>query len=118
MACNRRYLRPRYGFWAATLALACPALACPALAGAATPAPGPPIVRIGAAYVAKQLCSCLFVAQRAETPCRAEFKPEIDTFTVVIDRTGMPGGGRVTASVGPVVAEATYAAPFGCVIAK
>ena len=118
MACNRRYGRPRFGLWAGALALAFPALACPALAGAATPAPAPPIVLIGAAYIAKQLCSCLFVAQRAETPCRAEFKPEIDSFTVVVDRTGQPESGGVTASVGPVVAQATYAAPFGCVIAK
>ena len=93
-------------------------LAFPALAGAATPSPPPAIVQIGSAYIAKQVCSCVFVAQRAEASCRAEFKPEIDSFTVVIDRGAPAAAGRVTASLGPVVAEATFSAPFGCVITR
>jgi hypothetical protein len=94
-------------------------MTCPALAGAATPAPTPPIVQIGSAYIAKQVCSCIFVAQRSEGDCRAEFKPEIDNFAVVIDHHAVGAvAGKATASLGPVVAEATFSAPFGCVIAK
>lgn len=93
-------------------------LAGPALVGAAAPAPAPPIVRIGSAYIAKQLCSCLFVIGRAEASCRAEFKPDIDPFTVVIDRAGLPARAKVTAGLGPVLGEATFSRGFGCVVAK
>ncbi|MDQ2860000.1 MAG: hypothetical protein M3T55_04580 [Pseudomonadota bacterium] len=93
-------------------------LAGPMLVGAAAPAPPPPIVVIGAAYIAKQVCSCLFVVGRSEASCRAEFKPDIDPFTVAIDRAGLPASGKVTASLGPVVGEATYASRFGCVVAR
>lgn len=91
-------------------------LAGPGLAGAATPAP--PIVQIGSAYIAKQLCSCLFVVGRGEASCRAEFKPDIDPFTVVVDRAALPARARVTASLGPVTGEATFSPGFGCVVAR
>ncbi|MEO8926368.1 MAG: hypothetical protein ABI306_04315 [Caulobacteraceae bacterium] len=98
------------------------ALAFPALGGAAAPAPPPrpppPIVQIGSAYIAKQVCSCLFVVGRSEASCRAEFKPDIDPFTVVIDRSALPAAGKVTASLGPVVGEAAYDRRFGCVVAR
>jgi hypothetical protein len=110
MACKRRY-----GALTGAFVLALPALA---LGATPAPAPGPAIVQIGAAYVAKQLCSCVFVARREEGSCRAEFKPEIDTFTVTVDRAGLPESANVTATVGPVAAEADYATPFGCVLAK
>ena len=93
-------------------------LAGPALIGAAAPAPAPPIVRIGAAYIAKQLCSCLFVVGRAEASCRAELKPNIDPFTVVIDRAGLPARAKVNASLGSVLGEATFSRGFGCVVAR
>ena len=89
-----------------------------AAAPAPAPAPPPPIVQIGAAYIAKQVCSCLFVVGRSESSCRAEFKPDIDHFTVAMDRAGLPASGKVTASLGPVVGEATYAQRFGCVVAR
>jgi hypothetical protein len=111
MARNRRYRCLVVAFF----------LASPGLSGAApapAPAPAPAIVRIGAAYIAKQLCSCLFVVQRAEASCRAEFRPEITAFTVAVERAGAPDGGKVTASLGPTVSEATYSPPYGCVIAK
>jgi hypothetical protein len=75
-------------------------------------------VRIGAAYVAKQFCSCLFLTGRSETSCRAEFKPQIDTAKVEIDRGGLPERGKVGVSLGPVVADATYSRRYGCVLAK
>jgi|GEM_PF-7121818 len=93
-------------------------VAGPALMGAAAPAPPPPIVQIGSAYIAKQLCSCLFVAGRGEASCRAEFKPDIDPFTVVIDRAGLPARAKVAASLGPVLGEATFSRGFGCVVAR
>ncbi len=93
-------------------------LPAPAPAPGPAPAPEPPIVRIGAAYIAKQVCSCLFVVGRSETSCRAEFKPDIDPFTVAIDRAGLPAQARVKATVGPVVGEATFARGYGCVVAR
>lgn len=97
-------------------------LALPALTGATTPAPpaapAPAIVLIGAAYIAKQVCSCLFVVGRPEASCRAEFKPDIDTFTVAIDRAGLPARARVNATVGPVNGEATFSRGYGCVVAR
>ncbi len=85
---------------------------------AVTPAAPPPIVQIGSAYFAKQLCSCLFVVGRSEASCRAEFKPRIDIFKIAIDRSGLRRAARVTASLGPVSALATYDARYGCVIAR
>ncbi|MGI9169344.1 MAG: hypothetical protein ACR2FH_04105 [Caulobacteraceae bacterium] len=94
------------------------ALAFPALAGAAAPVSPPPIVQIGAAYIAKQLCSCLFVVGRPEASCRAEFKPDIEPFTVTVDRAGLPAGAKVNTALGPVIGEADYSSRFGCVVAR
>ena len=99
-------------------------LALPVLTGATTPAPpaapapAPAIVRIGAAYIAKQVCSCLFVVGRPEASCRPEFKPDIDTFTVAVDRAGLPAGAWVNTTVGPVVGEATFSRGYGCAVAR
>lgn len=90
----------------------------PALAGAADPPPGPEVIQIGSAYIAKQMCSCLFVAHRSEASCRAEFKPEIDNFTVVVDRGGAPATAKVTARLFASLGEATYSRRYGCVISK
>ncbi len=66
----------------------------------------------GASYIAKQVCSCIFVAGRAEGPCRAEFKPQIDPFAVTV------GAAQVTADLGPVTAEADYDPAYGCVLVR
>lgn len=43
--------------------------------------------RIGTTYVAKQNCSCLFVAERPFESCRADFDPEaVRAIDVVVDR--------------------------------
>ena len=93
-----------------------------ASAGAATidvPTAPPPIIQIGSAYVAKQMCSCLFVAGRSEASCRPEFKGQgIGSFTVVADRSQLPARASVTATLGKLVAEARYSRRYGCSITK
>ena len=93
-----------------------------ASAGAATidvPNAPPPIIQIGSAYVAKQMCSCLFVAGRSEASCRPEFKGQgIGSFTVVADRSHLPARAGVTATLGKLVAEARYSRRYGCSISK
>ncbi len=85
---------------------------------ASAPATSPAIVKIGAAYVAKQYCSCLFVAGRPESSCKPEFKPQIDMAKVDVDRTKLPARAKVSVALGPVVAEATYSRRYGCVLVR
>ena len=80
--------------------------------------PSPAVVKIGAAYVAKQLCSCLFLTGRSETSCRAEFKPQIDQAQVAIDRRGLPARAKVGLTLGPILAQASYSRRYGCVLVK
>jgi hypothetical protein len=77
-----------------------------------------PYPRIGSVYIAKQYCSCLFVAGRSEASCRAEFKPNIDTFKVKVDRSDLPRTGSVEASLLIFSAKATYDSRYGCTVAK
>ncbi len=77
-----------------------------------------PYATIGATYLAKQMCSCVFVTGRTEGSCRAEFKPDIDRFSVKVDRTGAPTQGRVTASLAMFAGAATYEDGYGCTVAK
>jgi len=107
----------RFGLMLAGAALAL----APMTRAADSPPPAAPsaaVVKIGAAYVAKQLCSCLFLTGRSETSCRAEFKPQIDQGHVAIDRRGLPARARVGVTLGPVVAEATYSRRYGCVLVR
>ncbi|MEO7026552.1 MAG: hypothetical protein ABI056_03265 [Caulobacteraceae bacterium] len=108
--------------WMAALAACAPpfaAAAAPPSPAPPAPAPAPPaIVQIGSAYFAKQMCSCLFVAGRAEASCRAEFKPRMDVFKIAIDRSPRPRAASVTASLGPVSALATFDPRYGCVLVK
>ncbi len=100
----------------AVLALTAAARAAETPAGPAPP--GPAIIQIGSAYIAKQMCSCLFVAGRPETSCRAEFKGQIEPFTVTVDRAGQPATSKVTAALASTVAEANYDRRYGCTIAR
>jgi hypothetical protein len=77
-----------------------------------------PLPRVGSVYVAKQLCSCLFVAGRSEASCRAEFKPNIDPFKVKIDRSDLPRTASVEASLLIFSGRAIYDSRNGCTVAK
>lgn len=67
--------------------------------------------RIGAAYVAKQTCSCLFVAGRPEESCRTDYNPE-DMKPLTLEAAAS----SVTVSTlgGLVSAKAEFQEGFGC----
>ena len=73
-----------------------------------------PFAEVGGVYIAKQMCSCVFLTGRTEGSCRAEFKPDIDRFTVAVDRPRA----RVSTSLAVFKAEATYAEGYGCTVAR
>jgi hypothetical protein len=77
-----------------------------------------PYARIGATYIAKQDCSCLFVEGRSEYSCTAEFKPDIDRFKVEIDRSTLPAKAKVTTRLAIFSGEATYEQGFGCSVSR
>lgn len=67
--------------------------------------------RIGATYVAKQTCSCLFVAGRSLDSCNTDFDPEsLRSLDVVT------GSGAVTVSAlaGLISSRAEFEKGFGC----
>jgi hypothetical protein len=76
-----------------------------------------PYAQIGATYIAKQMCSCVFLAGRTEVSCRAEFEPDIDKFKVTV-RHGKPGHGAVRASMVIFSGAARYAEGYGCTVTK
>ncbi len=77
-----------------------------------------PYAEIGGTYIAKQYCSCLFVAGRSESSCRADFEPDIDHFKVTADRSGLPAHAKVTARLALFTGEAAYADGYGCTVSK
>ncbi len=103
----------RYRTWAGAALLAI-ALA----AGAWAYRTFTPYPRIGAVYVAKQYCSCLFVAGRSDRSCRAEFEPDIDRFSLSVDRSRLPARARVSARLAVFSGEATYADGYGCSVSR
>jgi len=66
---------------------------------------------IGAGYVAKEVCSCVFVGGRDLASCRADVPATMDRVQVEL------GSDRVRAFV-PALAEriARHEPPFGCVL--
>ena len=67
--------------------------------------------RIGAAYVAKQTCSCLFVARRSMESCTTDYDAN-DIAPLAFDVGD--GGVTVSALGGLVSASAEFAEGFGC----
>jgi len=67
--------------------------------------------RMGTTYVAKQTCSCLFVAGRPFDSCSSDFDPEsLRSLDVVTDR----GAVTVSALGGLVSSRAEFEIGFGC----
>jgi hypothetical protein len=66
---------------------------------------------IGAGYVAKELCSCVFVGERSLASCRPDIPGTMDRVEAEL------GADRVRAFV-PYLAEriARFEPPFGCVL--
>lgn len=67
--------------------------------------------RIGTAYVAKQTCSCLFVAKRTQDSCRTDYDAAaLRPLEVLISES------NVTASAisGLISAQAQFEPGFGC----
>ena len=73
-----------------------------------------PYAQIGGTYIAKQLCSCVFVTGRTDASCRAEFEPDIDKFQVKISRR------RHTVRTRLLIfsSAASYTEGYGCTVAK
>jgi hypothetical protein len=67
--------------------------------------------KLGTVYVAKQTCSCLFVAGRPMDSCRTDYDPAaIKPLTV----EKLQNGVKVTALGGIVSAQAQFEQGFGC----
>jgi hypothetical protein len=67
--------------------------------------------RIGAAYVAKQTCSCLFVAGRPMDSCRTDYEPDaIKPLTVEASKDSV----KVSALAGLISRTAQFEPGFGC----
>lgn len=67
--------------------------------------------RIGTAYVAKQTCSCLFVARRPMDSCKTDYAPkDIARLTWETGRDSV----RVSVLGGMVAAKSIYEDGFGC----
>ncbi len=68
---------------------------------------------VGAGFVAKQMCSCMFIGQRSFASCRPDMLESMDP----IEAEVLPGGDGVRAWV-PLLAEriARHEAPFGCTL--
>jgi hypothetical protein len=67
--------------------------------------------KIGTVYVAKQTCSCLFVAGRTMDSCRTDYDPAaIKPLTV----EALDKGVKVSALAGLVSARSEFEPGFGC----
>ncbi len=67
----------------------------------------------GTTYIAKQLCSCVFLTGRTDLSCQGELKPDIDQFTVRIDHAKR----SVAAHLAIFSSESIYEDGTGCRIA-
>ena len=67
--------------------------------------------RIGTTYVAKQTCSCLFVAERPLESCRTDFDADsLRSLDVVTSKDGV----TVSALGGLISARARFEQGYGC----
>ncbi len=68
----------------------------------------------GTTYIAKQLCSCVFLTGRSDASCQGDFKPDIDKFTLRIDHASR----SVSARLLLFSSEAVYDVGTGCRIVR
>jgi hypothetical protein len=73
-----------------------------------------PYGETGTTYLAKQLCSCLYLTGRSEASCRSDFSPDIERFSVGIDRKRS----RVSARLALFSSAAVYEPGYGCRIER
>ncbi|MCP5057705.1 MAG: hypothetical protein GY937_13415 [bacterium] len=71
------------------------------------------MTEVGAGYVAKQACSCVFVAERSLASCRADMLASMES----IEAEVLVSGEGVRAWV-PLLADRTalHEAPYGCTL--
>ena len=68
---------------------------------------------VGAAAMAKVVCSCVFVEGRSLASCRADDAPGFESVDVRVDEAGKSATGTV---LGLVSRRATYQDGYGCVL--
>ena len=68
----------------------------------------------GTTYVAKQLCSCVFLTGRTDASCQGELKPDVDKFSVRIDHAKR----SVAARLAIFSSESAYQDGAGCRIVR
>ena len=70
--------------------------------------------QVGVGYVAKQICSCLYVAGREVDACRVDLLPSMDPIDVQVleDREGV----RASLLMGAVERTALHHAGSGCTL--
>ena len=72
------------------------------------------MAQVGVGYVAKQICSCVYVAGREVDSCRADLLPSMDPIDVQVlrDREGV----RASLLMGAVERTALHHAGSGCTL--
>jgi hypothetical protein len=72
-----------------------------------------PLAQVGAGYVAKQMCSCVFVAERSFESCRSDMLPSLHR----VRAERLPGGAGVRAFL-PLLADRTarFHGATGCTL--
>lgn len=84
------------------------------LTGLALWASGPLLAeaRIGAAFIARTTCSCLFVAGRSLDSCRSDWPPGTEVLTVRQEDNAV----TASAGLGAISAKATFEEDYGCTL--
>jgi len=77
-----------------------------------------PYAQIGGTYLAKQICSCVFVAGRSDASCHAEFEPDVKKFAVTIHRSSRTGHNWVRTRLLIFRGAASYTEGYGCTVVK
>ena len=68
---------------------------------------------VGAAAVAKVICSCVFVEGRSLESCQADQPPGFDKIQVTVDATARTATGSV---FGVIARRATFSEQYGCTL--